>query len=367
MVSYAFMLSLSSSSFFFDRPTVRPGLFHPAFGTSVPYSRSLRLTLLPPHTHTHTYAHRIAAQLWRAWIKTYMPTKKLDELPKAHGNAWGWALLNKLAAVLVPESLSLEQEHWVNEVPKTQRSTGLLPPRPIVKAGDIVLIRTPGQLLKTARIVTRNSFDHVLVVLKESKVLHVSPPKVRLLSLTKALDPKFSPVFLRPSLTPLELETFLKCANSFVGAPYNFARVIALVSRLTVDAQLGIKFGRPLGRQSLLGNGAICSDVVFMCLCRASATFQKVLADSKLANVLDYTCHGGASLNDFVRLNKFAPKLLRYVEMDGVLEGHPSSNNGYNESVETKSLIYGNNKTPSPLIPDLDSTIPAFNTPRSKL
>lgn len=300
-----------------------------------------------------------------------MPTKKLDEVSKVDGNAWGWALLNNLiaaaAAVLVPESLSLGQRNWVSETPKIHRSTGLLRPVPVVKAGDIVLVRTPGQLLKTARIVTRNSFDHVLVVLKESKVLHVSPPKVRLLSLTKALDPKFSPVVLRPSLTPDELETFLKCANSFVGTPYNFARVIALVSRLTLDAQLGIKFGRPLGRQSLLGYGAICSDVVLMCLCRASATFQKVLADSKIADVLDYTCHGGASLNDLVRLNKFVPRLLRYVEIDGVLQGQSSSKSEYQESVETMPLTQESNKPISPLIPDIDSTIPAFNTPRSKL
>ena len=200
------------------------------------------------------------------------------------GSALEMNFFDRLAAgivsFLVPDSLLLEGgEKWGARARGTdgeaKRPDKKLTRFPGIQIGDIILTRTPGTIMKLARGVANSPFDHAVVVVDEGTVVHVSPPQVRLLRLSVILQEKRSPLLLRPALSDEERAVFVSTVSSFVGEKYNASRAVALLSRLILQQQLGVKPRYPLDRKgdSLVGNGPICTDIVFIGLCKASPLF----------------------------------------------------------------------------------------------
>lgn len=234
------------------------------------------------------------------------------------------------ASIFVPESLSLEgvdkwgaiasnnvnniKYSWNYNKQSQSHNNYVQIPHTNVHVGDIILTSTPGSFMSIARGMSKNPFDHVVVVVENNMVLHVSPPQVRLLPLHVILAKKRRPLLLRPILNKDELPIFITNVKSFIGKRYNSSRAIALLSRIILEQQFGIKSSKPLSNKhaTLLSGGAICTDVVFSSLCTASSSFRNLIYDSELSVQLDYVKQGSASFMDLVRLNRFAPRSFRY-------------------------------------------------------
>ena len=223
---------------------------------------------------------------------------------------------------------------------------------PGIQVGDIILTRTPGAIMEVARGVANSPFDHAVVVVGEGTVVHVSPPQVRLLRLSVILQEKRSPLLLRPTLSEEERAVFVSTVASFVGEKYNAPRAVALLSRLILQQQLGVKPRYPLDRKgdSLVGNGPICTDIVFIGLCKASPFFRNIILDSELTKQMDYVTHGGASFMDLVRLNKHVPRALRYYPLADLTGDHMNAGGTDNRS---KIVSEPRNKNIAPAQHDL--------------
>ena len=257
-----------------------------------------------------------------------------DELAgNESGSALEMSLFDRVAAgivsLLVPDSLLLEGgEKWGAQARgnggDAKRSHEKSTRFPGIQVGDIILTRTPGAIMQVARGVANSPFDHAVVVVGEGTVVHVSPPQVRLLRLSVILQEKRSPLLLRPALSKEERDVFISTVTSFVGEKYNASRAVALLSRLILEQQLGVKPRSPLNRKgdSLIGNGPICTDIVFIGLCKASPFFRNIILDSELTKQMDYVTHGGASFMDLVRLNKHVPRSLRYYPLADLTGDH---------------------------------------------
>ena len=90
----------------------------------------------------------------------------------------------------------------------------------------------------------------------------------------------------------------------------------------------------PLNRKgdSLIGNGPICTDIVFIGLCKASPFFRNIILNSELTKKMDYVNHGGASFMDLVRLNKHVPRALRYYPLADLTGDHMEAGSTDNRS-----------------------------------
>ena len=96
---------------------------------------------------------------------------------------------------IAPQSLGIDrveyeiERKWVKSRTTREESNiaRIMKENEIVKPGDLILIRTPGKFYEQARKLTRNNYDHVVVVVKEGKVLHVGPPSARLLPIERVL------------------------------------------------------------------------------------------------------------------------------------------------------------------------------------
>ena len=276
------------------------------------------------------------------------------------------------ASIIVPESLSLEGvEKWgANNNNNNNNKTWKRKPNvniakkniamkkhPIVKVGDIILTRTPGAFMSIARDMANNPFDHAVVVVENNMVVHVSPPQVRLLPLHIILEEKRSPLLLRPMLKNEEMQIFITNVKSAIGKRYNTSRAIALLSRIVLEQQFDIKSTKPLSNKkaTLLSGGAICTDLVLSCLCKASDLFHHTIFESELSKELDYIKQGSASFMDLVRLNRYVPKHLRYYPLKDVQANNNMEN--VDEKTTTTTIINGNttDKKQLPDVPKLFS------------
>ena len=102
----------------------------------------------------------------------------------------------------------------------------------LIKAGDLILTRTSSRLYNILRALTSESFDHIAVVLNDKLVLHIGPGRIRTLSLIRLLEPKRSPIVLRPILSAEEKDQFLLKCKSMIGGSYDLVRIFDFVLRL---------------------------------------------------------------------------------------------------------------------------------------
>jgi hypothetical protein len=261
-----------------------------------------------------------AWQVWDQFVATVASVAAPESLSIVRDGSSSWEMQKRGQGVdEISQRLKLIRSKRFGTNGRVGPKQDTLFRHPMVRPGDIILLRTPGKLYKLARTTAQNPFDHVVIVMKSgAQVLHVSPPEARLLPLSKVMEPKFEPLALRPSLGPAELEIFLSSAENVIGTRYNSSRTFALLFRLGLEAHAGIQPSKPLTKRGLLKNGAICTDVVLSSLCHASVEFHNAVmgSESSVSNELDYIKHGAGSLRDLIRINQHFPRMLRYVNIN---------------------------------------------------
>lgn len=114
-------------------------------------------------------------------------------------------------------------------------------------SGDLLFVATPGDLYAAARAAAQSDFDHIVcgvgigssrlqqaerclilqaIVLDSKRCLHIGPPKVRVLALSRLLDPRRGPTVLRPNLSSDIVENVLADLKRLVGARYASGRYV---------------------------------------------------------------------------------------------------------------------------------------------
>ena len=105
------------------------------------------------------------------------------------------AMFGQVARRIVPDSLSFGPD---TDFPRAGKAS--TPRRRYdLHIGDIILTSTPGLAMQRGRSFTGQDHDHITVVVKAEKVLHIGPPKVRLLPLHRVMEPRREPRVLRIS------------------------------------------------------------------------------------------------------------------------------------------------------------------------
>lgn len=84
-----------------------------------------------------------------------------------------------------------------------------------IQPGDIVLTKTSSNFYGVVRKLMDSEYDHVSVFLDSASVLHISPPRVRIIPSNIFLMRKMEPLIIRPQLKEGELEAFIAKLKSF--------------------------------------------------------------------------------------------------------------------------------------------------------
>lgn len=185
----------------------------------------------------------------------------------------------------------------------------------LLRAGDIILTCTPGAFYSAARSSAGSLYDHVVVVAQNGMTIHVGPPTVRLLRVERILDPKRSPLVLRPRLNRKQRKRFVALMKGYIGRRYDTTAAYAALLRLGIERVTGYAQGQRLGvvrveGQNLIPDRVICTDTTMSALCAVSKAFRSTV--SRCEPQLDCVRFqgGSASLEDFLRLHRFRPDLL---------------------------------------------------------
>ena len=215
----------------------------------------------------------------------------------------------RLTRALAPDSLSLEpglppSGSGSRPAPHATSASGagreILA---VLQPGDIILLRSPGFLYDTFRFLTNSPHDHAVVAVTASRVLHFAPPHAREIPTRKAVQDKYEPRVLRPVIDDERaLASFVKDMRKLARnqTAYDYGRLASMVSRLSVDAQLG-GAGRFLGPMaSGEATHGVCTDAILRSLMKRCKPFRKTVKTCEPP--LDFVMHGAASVRDFERL-----------------------------------------------------------------
>ena len=154
--------------------------------------------------------------------------------------------------------------------------------------GDVVLVSTPGAALDLYREATGTVFDHVGMVVAPGVVLHVGPPRIRLLPTSTVLRGRKAVAVLRPTSHDVDasqhaarVSAMTSSVVGLVGEKYAGMRAVGLVARLITQHAVGHPGLPPLpsvapggaaeltapAPRRVLGLGRwLCSDVVLAAL-----------------------------------------------------------------------------------------------------
>lgn len=185
----------------------------------------------------------------------------------------------------------------------------------MLRAGDIILTCTPGAFYSAARASAGSLYDHVVVVAQNGMTIHVGPPTVRLLRVERILDPKRSPLVLRPRLNRKQRKRFVALMKRYVDRRYDTVAAYGAILRLGVERATGYAQGQLLGvvraeDDSLIPDRVICTDTTMSSLCAVSKAFRSSISRCKPPLDCVRFRGGSASLEDFLRLHRFRPDLL---------------------------------------------------------
>jgi len=212
----------------------------------------------------------------------------------------------------------------------------------VVRPGDLIFTRTPGNFYSFFRILANNSYDHMVVVLDKTTVLHIGPNRIRRLSLPIILDPLRKPFVLRPSFTGDEnREKFLAECTALLGRDYDTIRVYQILIVLALKNFLKVEL--PLTPCNDNATKWTCTDAMWVRLMANSEQFRNTVEE---LSGLDNDTVGCVSMNDFIKVwGKSTVGALQEVELPIRKTTRTSANVRPKESSGIMSLI-------AQLIPD---------------
>ncbi|DAZ94770.1 TPA: hypothetical protein N0F65_011334 [Lagenidium giganteum] len=239
-------------------------------------------------------------------------------MTKAHDDDDGEGLrliesfVETAAKVLAPNSLQFNEREFQQSPQEAQDAAREA--AKLVRPGDLIFITTRGLLYSVGRSLTGNEYDHVMVVLDETHVMHVGPPKAKLLPIERVLLPHRQPVVLRVPMAEDELTKFLRCVRRLNGCRYDITRAYQLILRLALNHLVQAK---PLAKLPFdtQNDSWICSDAIMVLLAGCSSRFKAALIKARDEVQLDIFTHGSASLSDFSRIRRISPDALARVRL----------------------------------------------------
>ena len=235
------------------------------------------------------------------------PSSSSPSLSPASPSSWSPLLLSVwhvLTGVVVPFSLSSAASRSL-----TRRSLSAVSGRAAaLRPCDLVLVRTPGRFYELLRRCSRQPFDHLAVVMADGRVLHVGPPRIRLLPAELLLQPWRHPHVLRPRLSHSEAAAFLSSLSALVGRPYDTVKVLQLIALLATQQRRRQQRAAPASSPhafslSVLSSSPssplICTDAILHRLLSASPAFRALLGEeAAVGHPLDVLQLGSWSLHD---------------------------------------------------------------------
>lgn len=214
-----------------------------------------------------------------------------------------------LSNIFAPDALAAIPEGEKGYDPKI--ACKVAPNLSCIEPGDLILTRTSSTLYNILRIFTSEPYDHIAVVLNNKLVLHIGPGLVRTLSLVRLLEPKRSPIVLRPILSKQEKDIFLKNCWSMIGEKYDLVRVFDFVLRLILLNWTRIKI--PFHKMRINLNKKkekikekkwVCSDGIMDKLINVNIKYKQFLINDKNCNksIKDIMLNnlGSLTIKDFI-------------------------------------------------------------------
>ncbi|CAK4704725.1 unnamed protein product [Aphanomyces euteiches] len=147
----------------------------------------------------------------------------------------------------------------------------------------------------------RETRPNQLLVVDDTKALHVGYPRVCYVSLERVLLPKRQPAIYRvPSISqsPQAQALLQRYAELLQDAPYDIPRALVLIRNLSVEHLFNIK---PSSNLSPPRKAWVCTDAIISLLAACSPEFQKQVKQH--SKRLHLSRIGTASLKDFLTLH----------------------------------------------------------------
>jgi len=171
--------------------------------------------------------------------------------------------------------------------------------------GDLILAKTRGAGFALGRVLTRNRYDHIAVVLHDSETLNIVMPKTIKLPLSTFGKPGNAPLIMRPNWKAQEQrDSFIAEMEGFVGGHYNLKRTLLGILVIVLSTWLGIRIRiKKLKPQTAKW---ICTEAIIVSLLKTFPVF-KAIEGIKL----DYNTLGFGTTNDFLRISCSLPHLMK--------------------------------------------------------
>lgn len=177
-----------------------------------------------------------------------------------------------------------------------------------IQPGDLLLVRTPGIGYSIGRKLTRNTHDHIAVVLNKGVTLNIVNPITVIRPISIFCKPNRNPLILRPKWRDMEQrKRFVKEIEKFSNSVYNVKKTIFGVFFTSLYGWLGIRM--PMKKLDESAKRWICTEAILISLLKTFPEF-KVINNIKL----DYHSLGFATINDFLRISKHFPELLKTID-----------------------------------------------------
>ena len=174
----------------------------------------------------------------------------------------------------------------------------------MARPGDLLLVKTTGRGYALGRSITRNSYDHIAVVLPDNETLNIIFPRAVILPLSAFRKPQNAPLILRPQWESTEQrDTFIREMQGFVDARYDLTKTFTGIFLTCLCTWLGIRVAMRKRREP--PSKWICTEAILASLFKASREFEAIKGMK-----LDYTILGFATTNDFLRISARFPNLL---------------------------------------------------------
>lgn len=190
-----------------------------------------------------------------------------------------------------------------------------------LQPGDFILIQTPGNVYSSIRKTMDICYDHMAVLLDKDTVFHISPPVIRKISSNVFLMKKRNPLIIRPNLTAMQKEEFIKSLEPCLGSKYDYSALFSLIGkkiyhefskRVDLNDDPFKIFQKTLSLyQSKEKNEApnICTDLLFSKLKKISPEFSELIKMNE--NSLNYSYLGSFSPDDLLMLSEKNPVALQ--------------------------------------------------------
>jgi hypothetical protein len=168
-----------------------------------------------------------------------------------------------------------------------------------VRPGDLIFVRTRGIVFSLGRKATRNDYDHVAVVTDSGGTLNIVNPRAVTLPVSYFARSASAPLVMRPQWRDEgRVRLFLDHVGRYGDCEYNLRKTI-----LGTGVRVGMK--KPTDSYEKW----ICTEAIIAGLVSAQPEFGAIQCMK-----LDYNRLGFATTNDFFRIARARPDLLRIVD-----------------------------------------------------